>query len=212
MSIPEVPAGAVEALPDAIPGLVRLAELLATHGVDRGLIGPREVPRLWDRHLLNCAALGPLVPVGSVVADLGSGAGLPGLVLAITRPDVTIVAVEPLLRRTEFLAEAALELGLDNVEIVRARAEQLHGSRAFGVVTARAVAPLPRLLGWAVPLLTPPGFLLALKGRSAHQEVTDAARELRQFDCAAPEVLSVVQPGGESTTTVVRVSRAASGR
>ena len=166
----------------------RYAALLATDGVVRGLIGPREVPRLWDRHLLNCALLGDLVPDGSSVCDIGSGAGLPGLVLAIARPDLGLTLVEPLLRRTTFLEEAVSELGLDNVEVVRGRAEALHGRRTFDVVTSRAVAPLGRLLGWSMPLVAPTGVLLAMKGSSVADEVEEASAELARWGCDAPEV------------------------
>ncbi len=129
-----------------LPLAERYAELLATDGVVRGLIGPREAPRLWERHLLNCAALAEVLPDGATVCDLGSGAGLPGLVVAIARPDLSVTLVEPLLRRTTFLEEVAAELGLESVEVVRGRAEELHGQRTFDVVTSRAVAPLERLL------------------------------------------------------------------
>jgi len=124
---------------------VAYAEALATDGVTRGLIGPREVPRLWERHLLNCAVVAEAIPDGSEVCDIGSGAGLPGLVLSIRRPDLRVTLVEPLLRRTTFLTEVAERLDLTNVEVVRDRAEALHGSRECSVVTSRAVAPLPRL-------------------------------------------------------------------
>ena len=119
---------------------------LAEDGVVRGLIGPREAPRLWERHLLNCAVLGEAIPAGASVCDLGSGAGLPGLVLAIARPDVRVTLVEPLLRRTTFLEEVVADLGLDTVEVVRGRAEELHGGARYDVVTSRAVAPLGKLL------------------------------------------------------------------
>ena len=159
-------------------GLVAYAEILATDGVTKGLIGPREVDRLWTRHLLNCAvvadpALG-LVPEGAAVADVGSGAGLPGLVWALTRPDLRVTCVEPLLRRTSFLEDAVSRLGLgERVTIVRARAEDR--PLEAGVVTARAVAPLRKLLPWTVPLLAPGGRLVALKGSSASQEIEESA-------------------------------------
>ncbi|WP_344148968.1 16S rRNA (guanine(527)-N(7))-methyltransferase RsmG [Nocardioides koreensis] len=171
-----------------LPLAERYAELLATDGVVRGLIGPREAPRLWDRHLVNCALLGDLVPEGSTVCDIGSGAGLPGLVLAIARADLRITLVEPLLRRTTFLEEAVADLGLDNVEVVRGRAEALHGHRTFAVVTSRAVAPLDRLLGWSMPLVDPTGTLVAMKGSSVHEEIAAARPVLERWGCADPEV------------------------
>ena len=146
---------------------VAFAELLAGAGTERGVIGPREVPRLWARHLLNSAVIGELVPAGARVIDVGSGAGLPGVPLALARPDVEVVLLEPLARRVAFLEEAVA--GLANVSVVRGRAEEGHTRRALGladVVTARAVAPLDRLAGWCLPLVKPGGTLLALKGAS----------------------------------------------
>jgi 16S rRNA (guanine527-N7)-methyltransferase len=192
----------------------RFAALLATAGVERGLIGPREAPRLWDRHLLNCAMLAEAIPEDAGVADLGSGAGLPGLVLAIARPDLRITLVEPLERRTVFLHEAVEMLGLSEVEVVRGRAESLHGRRVFDVVTSRALAPLGRLLEWSIPLVAPDGVLLAMKGRSLEDEIQAAAAELRRLGCAPPEILelgvevaSTAPAGGAlSTTRAVRVA------
>ncbi len=154
-----------------LPLAERYAGWLADAGVVRGLIGPREVPRLWERHLLNCAVLADAIPQGRSVADVGTGAGLPGLVLAVRRPDLRVTLVEPLLRRTTFLEEVVADLGLDHVEVVRARAEELHGRRQFDVVTSRALAPLERLLGWCLPLCEPGGEVLAIKGSSAAEEV-----------------------------------------
>ncbi len=188
--------------PDRLPALRRYVALLADDGVIRGLIGPREVPRLWDRHLLNCGLLAPVVPEGSRVVDLGSGAGLPGLVLALARPDLSVTLVEPMLRRTTFLTEACQALGLDEVRVVRGRAEELTDER-FDVVTARALAPLPKLLAWSLPLVAPGGVLLAMKGSSAADEVAASAGELDRWRASA-EVLSLSVPGS-STTTVVRV-------
>lgn len=185
----------------------RYAHLLATEGVLRGLIGPREAPRLWDRHLLNCAVLGELLPADATVCDIGSGAGLPGVVLAVARPDLRIALVEPLLRRTTFLEEVVAELGLgDRVEVLRGRAEELHGQRTFDVVTSRAVAPLERLLGWSMPLVAPTGALVAMKGSSIHEEIAAAAATLRKLACAPPEVHSLGSGRIESPTTAVRVA------
>ena len=167
--------------PDRLPLAERFAELLATAGVERGLIGPREAPRLWDRHLLNCAMLAEAVPPGVSVADLGSGAGLPGLVLAIARPDLRMTLVEPLERRTTFLEEVVAELALP-VEVVRGRAEALHGVRVFDVVTSRALAPLDRLLAWSMPLVAPEGVMLAMKGRSLEEEIRAAERPCASCD------------------------------
>lgn len=205
---PDPPDSAVAVFGAALPVLRTYAELLATDGVQRGLIGPREVPRLWSRHLLNCAALTELVPQGAHVADVGSGAGLPGLVLAGQRPDLRVTLVEPLLRRATFLAEAVDRLGLAHVTVLRARAEELAGSLTADVVTARAVAALPTLIGWTAPLLTPDGQLLALKGESAAQEVADAAAELARHRLTAQILPRRV---GDEPTWVVRLTRSTPG-
>jgi 16S rRNA (guanine527-N7)-methyltransferase len=189
--------------PNRLPLLEAYADLLATEGVTRGLIGPREVPRLWDRHLVNCGLLAPLVPVGATVADLGSGAGLPGLVLAIARPDLRLTLVEPMARRVAFLDDARTRLGLEGVEVVRMRAEQWTEQRRFDVVTARALAALPKLLGWGMPLVADRGELLAMKGSSAAEEIKEAEAELHRWRAHAEVVTSSVP--GSSTTTVVRV-------
>jgi 16S rRNA (guanine527-N7)-methyltransferase len=206
---PSTPAAARRAFSSArLPLAERYVELLATAGVERGLIGPREAPRLWDRHVFNCLAVASLVDDGATVADLGSGAGLPGLVLAIGRPDLTVTLVEPLQRRTTFLDEAIEELGLEDVRVVRGRAEELHGHAVFDVVTARALAPLGRLVGWGMPLVAAAGVLLAMKGSSAAEEIEAAAEPLRKLRCAPPEILQVAGPDGSSTATVVRVAHA----
>ncbi|MCX6398743.1 MAG: 16S rRNA (guanine(527)-N(7))-methyltransferase RsmG [Propionibacteriales bacterium] len=208
---PSPPAVAADLFPGARLALaVRYAELLATEGVIRGLIGPREAPRLWDRHLINCALLSPALPEGAIVVDIGSGAGLPGLVIAIARPDVSITLVEPLLRRTTFLEEVVVELGLTNVTVVRGRADVLHGKQTFDVVTSRAVAPLERLLGWSMPLVAPRGALVAMKGSSAAEEVAAAGAVLSKLGCAPPaiEILGedVVAAEGVDPIQVVRVA------
>jgi 16S rRNA (guanine527-N7)-methyltransferase len=181
----------------------RYAELLATEGVVRGLIGPREVPRLWDRHIMNSAVVAPRVPEGATVADVGTGAGLPGLVWAIARPDVHVTLIEPLLRRTSFLDEAVVELGLTNVEVLRSRAEDVDAR--FDVVTARAVAALDKLGRWCMPLVKPGGVMLAMKGRSAADEVESAASTLHRL--GATSIVVATYDNGEVPTTVVEVTR-----
>ncbi|WP_106214362.1 16S rRNA (guanine(527)-N(7))-methyltransferase RsmG [Kineococcus rhizosphaerae] len=183
-------------------------DLLASAGVERGLIGPREVPRLWDRHVLNCAYLGEVIEKGASVIDIGSGAGLPGIPLALARPDVQVRLVEPLERRYTFLREAITELDLrDQVAVARGRAEDVRGEFSASVVTARAVAPLATLYGWALPLVVTGGHLIAIKGRSASDEIAAAAETLQAMGITeAPEVLRV-GPDEESGTTVVRVAR-----
>ncbi len=203
---------------ERLPLAEQYADLLAGEGVLRGLIGPREAARLWDRHLLNCAVLGEVVPHGVALADVGSGAGLPGLVLAIARPDLRITLVEPLLRRTRFLEEAVDLLGLQaQVEVLRGRAEEVPGGRMFDVVTARAVAPLGRLARWCLPLVAPGGELVAMKGSSAPAEVVEAGPELRKLGCATPVVVELGQrharaadlggPGGPARERAGRLAR-----
>ena len=195
--------------------LERYQEILAGPGLDRGLMGPREMPRLWDRHILNCAvvaepALG-LIPQGALVADVGSGAGLPGLVWAITRPDLTMILIEPLLRRATFLTEAVIDLGLtDRVAVLRARAEKVITTpnwTGVDIGTARAVAPMERLLGWTMPLLKPVGDLLALKGSSAQSEIDAATDVINQYRITEISVLTCGTGVVEPETTVVRARR-----
>jgi len=165
------------------------ADLLATEGIVRGLIGPREAPRIWDRHLLNCAVVGDLIPQGATVVDVGSGAGLPGIVLAVARPDLRVTLVEPLARRTAFLDEAVAVLGLAHTTVVRARAEECGGKLTpADVVTARAVAPLDRLAAWCLPLCAIGGRLLALKGSSAADEVAEHRDALTRLGAGTPAV------------------------
>jgi 16S rRNA (guanine527-N7)-methyltransferase len=208
---PAVPRAAVEAVfGHATQTALRFAGHLAGSGVERGLIGPREVPRLWERHLLNCAVVETLVPEGAAVADVGSGAGLPGIALGIVRPDIAVTLVEPLQRRVSWLDEVLDDLALPNVRVERARAEELRGRRSFDVVTARAVAALPALGQWCLPLLEPGGLLLALKGRSAQQEAESAARDLERSGASGWEVVTCGDGVLEVPTTVVVVTRSLS--
>lgn len=192
---------------DRLPLAQRYVDLLATTAVERGLVGPREAGRLWERHVLNCAPVAALCPQGEEVVDVGSGAGLPGLVLAVARPDLRVVLLEPLLRRVVWLTEVVEELGLD-VRVVRARAED-SGLRT-GTAVARAVAPLERLAALCLPLLRPGGQLLALKGASAAEELAAAVPALRRAGADRWEVLTL--PAGEAGSptspgsTVVRVT------
>lgn len=181
------------------------AGLLATTGVSHGLIGPREIPRIWDRHILNCAVVQELIPAGSRVIDVGSGAGLPGLAVAIARPDLQLLLVEPMLRRTTWLASAIGELGLTNVRVHRGRAESLWGAETAPVVTARAVARLDELAAWCLPLVSSHGVLLALKGSSAHDEVAAAADVLHSLGATSSDVVHVGATVLPEPTTVVCV-------
>jgi 16S rRNA (guanine527-N7)-methyltransferase len=186
---------------------VAYERLLSTVGVERGLVGPREADRMWDRHLLNCAVAAAAVPEGAYVVDLGSGAGLPGLVLAIVRPDLTICLVEPLLRRATFLEEAVDKLGLPGVQVRRARAEELHGALLADVVTARAVAPLDRLTDWGLPLVRPGGTLLALKGEKAAEELAAVEADLPRRGASAWSVEILGSGVIDPPTRVVRIVR-----
>jgi 16S rRNA (guanine527-N7)-methyltransferase len=182
------------------------AHALATTGAERGLIGPREVPRIWDRHLLNCVALTELIPPGVELADVGSGAGLPGLPIAIARPDITVFLIEPLLRRVVWLREIVLQLGLSNVEIIRSRANAVaETQRTFDVVTARAVAPLPALLDLCLPLVRAGGEFLAMKGDSAAEELVEAEGTLKQLGAVEWSVSVCGAHALATPTTVVRV-------
>lgn len=195
------PEGARELFGTRWPLAAAYVRRLVGPGVERGLIGPRERDRVWERHVLNCAVLGELVPVGARVGDVGSGAGLPGIVLAILREDLHVDLIEPMQRRVTFLRESVAELGLSGCRVVRARAEQLAGQASYDVVTARAVAPLDRLLAGTMPLLSPGGSLLALKGATAEQELAALPRELLAGGSARMVVLSSVT--GEATRVVV---------
>ncbi|MEU0207949.1 16S rRNA (guanine(527)-N(7))-methyltransferase RsmG [Streptomyces canus] len=204
--LPPAPEQAREVFGDRFDDAVRYAELLAEAGVQRGLIGPREVPRLWERHLLNCAVLSEVVPEGVTVCDVGSGAGLPGIPLALVREDLKITLLEPLLRRTTFLTEVVELLGLDHVTVVRGRAEEVMGKLTpVHVVTARAVAPLDRLAAWGVPLLRPYGEMLALKGDTAEEELKAAGTALSKLGAVETSILHVGEGVVDPLSTVVRV-------
>ncbi|MEU6603927.1 16S rRNA (guanine(527)-N(7))-methyltransferase RsmG [Streptomyces shenzhenensis] len=204
--LPPVPEQAREVFGDRFADAVRYAELLAEAGVQRGLIGPREVPRLWERHLLNCAVLSEVVPEGVTVCDVGSGAGLPGIPLALVREDLKITLLEPLLRRTNFLSEVVELLGLDHVTVVRGRAEEVMGKLPpVHVVTARAVAPLDRLAAWGIPLLRPYGEMLALKGDTAEEELKAAGAALSKLGAVSTSILRVGEGVVDPLSTVVRV-------
>lgn len=203
----EVAGQAREFLGEGFDGVSAFADALVAEGVLRGLIGPRELPRLWERHLLNSAALLPYLPAAGDVIDVGSGAGLPGVVIACARPDLHVVLVEPMERRALWLTEVTASLGLTSVEVIQRRAEELHGRLAADVVTARAVAPLDRLLSWCFPLVRDGGALLAMKGSRAHEEVAGAAALVDRLGGGHAEVLSAETVAGVAPTTVVRVLR-----
>jgi 16S rRNA (guanine527-N7)-methyltransferase len=178
---------------------------LATSGMERGLLGPREVPRLWGRHVLNCAVVADLIPADAFVADVGSGAGLPGLTFALARPDLKITLIEPLERRVNWLNEVIEDLGLENVSVLRARAEAAVGQVKADVVTARAVSALNKLAPLTIPLLEGRGEVLAIKGRSAAEELEKAAKVIRKLGGTETSVVSVGSALLEEPTTVVRI-------
>ncbi|AXR74491.1 16S rRNA (guanine(527)-N(7))-methyltransferase RsmG [Auritidibacter sp. NML130574] len=184
----------------------RYVNHLVTTGVEWGLLGPREIPIMWERHVLNCAVAQTLFPSGALVADVGSGAGLPGIALAIARPDVQFVLVEPLERRVLWLEDVIGDLRLNNVDVVRARAEQVVDTLDVDVVTARAVSALKSLIPLTAPLLHGDGELLALKGRSAAEEISKAQKVLRTHRAGDVAVLTCGDDLLEIPTTVVRVT------
>ena len=221
VAVPVPPQAARELFGVTLPQAQAYANLLAGPGVERGLIGPAEVERIWDRHLVNSALVAELLPGAGAgateagaaegrplrLADLGSGAGLPGIVLAIMRPDLSVMLVEPMARRTAFLAECVTELRLGNVEVCRARAEELAGKLDADVVTSRAVAPLDRLAVLAAGLCRPGGLVLAIKGASASAELKRAGPVLRKLAVVDADIVT----GGaglaglvEQPTTVIR--------
>jgi len=168
-----VPAMAAEVFGPNLERAIAYAEALVEDSDQLGLLGPRELPKLWSRHILNSAVVAELLSSGESVADVGSGAGLPGIPMAIARPDVHFVLIEPMERRANWLQQQVVQLGLDNVDVLRARAEEV-GRSDFDVVTARAVSALPKLLRMTVDLIRPGGRLIALKGERAQAEIDEA--------------------------------------
>ncbi|MBB1483045.1 16S rRNA (guanine(527)-N(7))-methyltransferase RsmG [Tessaracoccus sp. MC1865] len=195
-----------EAYPQRDKALSRYVDILGSRGIEWGLMGPREGDKLWQRHVANSLAVVDAIPQGLDVADIGSGAGLPGIPLAIVRPDLRITLIESLQRRCEFLELAVDELGLgDRVEVRRGRAEEV--KERFDVVTCRAVAPLEKLLRWTTPLFSPDGMLLALKGASAEEEIRNAANLLKNNRLRA-DILELQAAPGVEGTRAIRVTRA----
>jgi 16S rRNA (guanine527-N7)-methyltransferase len=207
--IPDPPPAARDLFGSLLPQVQAYAELLAGAGVERGLIGPAETQRLWDRHLINSGVVAELIPAATdgeaiQLADLGSGAGLPGIVLAIMLPQVSVTLVEPMARRTQFLQECIAELGLSNAQVRRGRAEELDGEIGADVVTARAVASLDRLSGLAAGLARPGGLVLAIKGAAAGQELDRARPVLRQLGATGIEIVTAGAGLIDQPATVVR--------
>ncbi|MGY1716787.1 16S rRNA (guanine(527)-N(7))-methyltransferase RsmG [Geodermatophilus sp. SYSU D01106] len=208
-SAPPAPPVARDVFGAALPDAERYVARLASDGVTRGLIGPREVPRLWERHVLNSAAVAEAVPDGARVVDVGSGAGLPGIPLALARPDLSLALVEPMARRVEFLEEVVAELGT-GWRVVRGRAEERSVVTAVGavdVVTARAVAALPRLVGWCRGLLRPGARLVALVGARAVEELPAMLPQLTAAGMRDVHARAVGAGLGDAATTVVVMTR-----
>jgi 16S rRNA (guanine527-N7)-methyltransferase len=204
--VPPAPEAARVVFGPALSATERYAQLLAGPAVERGLLGPREVPRLWERHLLNCAVVAGLVPRPCSLVDLGSGAGLPGVVLALCLPDCEVTLLEPMQRRAAFLGDCVRELRLANTRVYRGRAEEAAGELAADVVTARAVAPLSRLAVMAAGLLRPGGTLLAMKGARAAEEMAAAAGVLRARGMRGGGVVVVGDGKVIPAATVVRLT------
>lgn len=201
--LPAAPDGARRFFGGRLPHAESFAQALADTGVSHGLIGPREVPILWERHILNCAVVEDAFPEGARIIDVGSGAGLPGLALAVARPDLELHLVEPMQRRTDWLQDVIREIGLDNTTVHRGRAEEFAGQLAAPFVTARAVARLDKLARWCFPLAEDRGVLVAMKGRSAADELATTTKQLRKMGL----VEALVTPHGgtvldEPTLTV----------
>ena len=208
-SAPAPPESASTIFGDAMAAAVQFAELLAAVGVERGLIGPREVDRLWDRHLLNSAVVGERIPNGARVIDIGSGAGLPGVPLNLARPDLDVTLLEPMARRVAWLEEVVQTVRL-SATVVRGRAEEPSIKRQLAgadVVVARAVAPLDKLWGWTAPLLRQGGRLVALKGETAEAEVARDGAAVRRAGGSLPVVERCGVGVLETPTTVIEIER-----
>lgn len=204
----QFPAAVRELVPDdaSWAKLEQFAQMLQAEGELRGLIGPRELPRLWSRHLINSLAISGFIPDGARVGDVGSGAGFPGIVLAIARPHVDVTLIETMERRCDWLNHVTETLTLPNVTVLRGRAEEYDGAQEFAFVTARAVAALDKLLRWTWPLVAEDGAILAMKGGKAAEEIDAAQKVLRKFKVAA-RLHEVPSPLDGSTTNIVEVRR-----
>ena len=200
---PPPPPHAAEVFGPALDGACAFAAMLATRGVEWGVIGPHEVARLWDRHLLNCAVVADLIGGRDrTLVDIGSGAGLPGIVLAMVRPELSVTLLEPMERRCRFLSACVTELGLADVTVLRGRAEDT--ALRADVATARAVAPLDRLAELAVGVVRPGGMVLAIKGQTAAEELRRARPVLRRIGARGARVVRAGQGKVDPATTVVR--------
>lgn len=200
------PSVAAEVFGDHLALAEAYHDSLATVAAQRGFIGPKEVTRLWGRHILNCAVIGEVFGEGLKVADIGSGAGLPGIPLAIARPDLQVTLIEPLLKRSTYLSEVVSQLGLGNITVVRGRAEE-QSRPLFDVVTSRAVAPLGKLAGWSLPLVAPGGAMIAMKGESVAEELERDAAEIARAGGGRAEILTAGAGVVDPPTTLIRIPR-----
>ena len=198
------PAAAAKIFGAGIDKARGYAAALVRDGDELGLLGPREMPKLWTRHILNSAVVAELVPAGASVADVGSGAGLPGIPMAIAQPQASFVLIEPMERRSNWLSQQVAELGLDNVRVVRARAEEV--GEVFDIVTARAVSALPKLLRMTVPLTRHGGEIIALKGSKAAEEIEDSRGLMKKLKIAGFEIVLTGAQQLEEPTRVVRTT------
>lgn len=192
---------------DSFEKVQQFTDMLQAEGETRGLIGPREIDRLWERHILNSAALVQYLPKAGTLADIGSGAGLPGIVVACMIPEVTCYLIEPMERRCIWLNEVKDKIGLHNVIVERGRAEQYHGKLSVDIVTARAVANLAKLSKWILPLLKNGGSMMILKGTNVAQEIDPALPILKKFNMSTPEIITATTIAGAESTTVLRSLR-----
>lgn len=205
MEAEPTPANASQVFGDRLQLAEKYADLLARDGDLLGLIGPRELPKLWSRHILNSAVVADLVEAGEVVADIGSGAGFPGIPMAIKKPEINLVLVEPMERRANWLAQVVVpELGLDNVRVIRSRVEDLP-EESFQVATARAVSALPNLLKMIAPKVASGGRILAMKGSKAQEEIDDSQVLMKKLGVKDFEIVTVGENVLEDPTTVVRI-------
>lgn len=201
------PDVATQVFGDRLPLAQAYHNSLATTAAERGFIGPKEVSRLWDRHILNCAIISEAFDEGLSVADIGSGAGLPGIPLAIARPDLSITLIEPLLKRSTYLGEISEELGLDNVTVIRGRAED-QKLEPFDVVTSRAVAPLGKLAGWSLPLAKKGGAMVAMKGSSVGEELERDGDMIKRAGGGEATIFTVGDSVLAEPTTLIKIVRA----
>lgn len=205
--VESAPDGGGEHFGSAWDQLNQFADMIVREGEKRGLVGPRELDRLWTRHILNSSAVLDFVPEAGSVIDVGSGAGFPGLVVAICRPKCSVTLVDSMERRCTWLEDAVDELGLQNTQVLHGRSENLIGHVSADIVTARAVARLRKLLGWTMPLLSSGGSLLALKGVSVDEEIDEAIPELRRYKAAFADVHAVTPFGTHEETQVLEVRK-----